>query len=241
MSSLLTEFMGQIGGLSHPETLRQAMGRFADDLGFESFMFMRVDCSTGENLILSNYSREWLDHYVSNDYSHLDPVVQRAQRSTTSFRWGESNYLDRLHGPQRRLFDEAGEFGIRHGVCTVWTNSGGTMNGMSLATNKSEAEFGQLLDLYRGDLELVSLYFCGHVENRVARQTAWRADSSLSMREKDCLKWTAQGLTVSEIAEVLGETQPVVVARLSSSVAKLGTYDVPHAAAKAVEMGLIYP
>lgn len=241
MSNVFSDFIDRIRGLDRPETLRTAMSRFAEGLGFESFMFLHTDDASGENLLLSNYPDAWVEHYIANDYAHIDPVVAQASRSTSSFPWGHSEYLARLEGQERRLFDEAGEFGVKQGICCTWRNGGGFVSGMSVATAKPENEFQRLLGRHRVDIELACLYFCSHVENRVIGRGGHIYGDLLTVREKDCLIWTLQGRRVEQMARASGVLEAVIRDCLRSATIKLKAADPIHAAARAVEMGLVCP
>jgi DNA-binding CsgD family transcriptional regulator len=241
MGNVFSDFIDRIRGLDRPDALRSAMGRFAEGVGFESFMFLHSDDASGQNLLLSNYPDGWLEHYVASDYAHVDPVVARAIRSTSPFTWGHSEYLARLDGKQRQLFDEAGEFGVRQGICCTWRNGSGYVSGMSVATAKPEEEFRQLVNRHRVDIELACLYFCSHVENRVIGRGARIHADLLTVREKDCLTWTLQGWTLERMARAAGVLEPAIRECLHSATMKLKASQPTRAAARAVELGLICP
>ncbi|MEO5337585.1 MAG: autoinducer binding domain-containing protein [Magnetospirillum sp. WYHS-4] len=241
MSYTFSDFIDRMRGLERPDPLRVAMARFAEGLGFESFMFLHHDANSGEMLLLSNYAPGWQEHYIANDYALVDPVALQVSRSTSPFCWGHDAYLARLEEPQKHLMNEAGEFGIRRGLACVWRNGGGVLSGISVTTAKSEEEFQRQVNRYRVDIELACLYFCSHVENRVMAPAGRVYGDLLTAGEKDCLIWTLQGRKVDQMAAASGMTEAGVKDCLRAAVVKLRAVDVLHAAAKAVEMGLICP
>lgn len=241
MSAVFSDFMDDIRRLDRPEHLRTAMADFVQGLGFEFFMFLHFDESQGQSLILANYPEEWQTRYLARNYATVDPVAAQGMRSTTAFTWGETEYLARLNVVQRNFMSEAGEFGLKRGLCSIWAKGKGKLSGVSATSCLPEAEFKRLLARNRADLELASLYFCSHVENRVVGRIQRHYHDLLTEREKDLLLWTLQGRNVEEMAATTALTVGQVFTALAAVACKLSTPDPAHAAAKAVELGLIAP
>ncbi len=64
-------------------------------------------------------------------------------------------------------------------------------------------------------------------------------DPQLSPREKECVRWAAQGKTSEEIGLQLHISEPTVVFHINKVVRKLGVRNRMHAVALSVAMGLV--
>ncbi|MCX4161037.1 MULTISPECIES: helix-turn-helix transcriptional regulator [Paraburkholderia] len=63
--------------------------------------------------------------------------------------------------------------------------------------------------------------------------------SPLSLREREVLRWSAQGKTSYEIGIILGLTERTINFHIAKSIMKLDASNKTHAVVKAVLLGLI--
>lgn len=96
------------------QAARRALRDFAKDAGFEFFAYLNLRGQ--ESSAVSNYPREWQEHYVRMDYLRVDPVVTRAKHGPPIFQWsaGDAKRLGRRDVKQ--FFRDADLFGIRSGL-----------------------------------------------------------------------------------------------------------------------------
>ena len=73
----------------------------------------------------------------------------------------------------------------------------------------------------------------------VVAASARPESQSLSAREIDALRWTADGKTAAEIAQIIGISRRTVESYISSAMRKLGTSTRSAAAVKAYGLGLL--
>lgn len=74
----------------------------------------------------------------------------------------------------------------------------------------------------------------------------WRKQSlnhapRLSLREIECLKWSAQGKNSQEIGQLLGISYHTVYFHLKNASAKLGVYGARHTVSQAIALGILRP
>jgi LuxR family transcriptional regulator, quorum-sensing system regulator SolR len=62
----------------------------------------------------------------------------------------------------------------------------------------------------------------------------------LTAREKEVLRWTAEGKTAYEISQILSVAERTVNFHVNNIVAKLGTSNKTQAAVKAAALGLLF-
>jgi DNA-binding CsgD family transcriptional regulator len=77
------------------------------------------------------------------------------------------------------------------------------------------------------------------LHNDIQNTLAVAAPVKLSNREKECLLWTALGLSAKEIAQRLGITYRTVEFHLQGAKQKLSANNRVHTVAKAISLGLI--
>jgi DNA-binding CsgD family transcriptional regulator len=61
----------------------------------------------------------------------------------------------------------------------------------------------------------------------------------LTARERECLRWSADGKTIWEISELLGIAERTVKKHIESATTQLGCVSKTHAVARAIRLQLI--
>lgn len=65
--------------------------------------------------VFQNYPKEWIAHFSAQRYHLVDPVYRAAEAGRKDFVWTDPEFLQPLSWRQRRILNEAREFGLRHG------------------------------------------------------------------------------------------------------------------------------
>lgn len=184
------------------------------------------------------YSDEWKQHYFSQNYVSIDPVVQIGLTRLLPLDWGA---LPRGKPILRRFFGEAADAGVgRQGLSFPIRGTQGELALFSITSDAGEAEWKDLKRLYMRDFQIIA----HHIHMMVLRMTgAKRTDYSraLSARERECLQWAAAGKSTWETSVILGISERSVKFYLDQSRHKLDCLNKTHAVAKALSLGLIVP
>jgi DNA-binding CsgD family transcriptional regulator len=127
----------------------------------------------------------------------------------------------------------------------------GICHGLSVATRTEHAV--SRIDLYGNkpdsflcfherlaDALLVSTYLHNATE-LLWRKTVTKPVPLLSVREIECLDWSAAGKTSQETGAILGISHRTVQFHLKNAAAKLDVYSTRHAVSRAISMGIIRP
>jgi LuxR family transcriptional activator of conjugal transfer of Ti plasmids len=197
---------------------RRTLRDFAEDAGFEFFAYLNLRGS--ESFAVSNYPREWQDRYVQMNYLRIDPVVTRAKHGPPIFRWSAEETRRSIRRDLKQFFRDADQFGIRSGLS------------ISVPVGFKDR---MVFTLASGD-RVVSIH------SRLAAATQDAALSSeihLSPREAECLRWFADGMTMPDIAQILGIGYRSVRSYLDEATQKLGAANSRQAATIAIRLGLI--
>jgi DNA-binding CsgD family transcriptional regulator len=211
----------------------------ADRLGLKNVAYLGLRLprrSTTDPLILTTYSRSWIDHYRQQDYVLIDPVVTGSLNSILPIDWGQTR---RNRPAVGRLFGEAREFGVgERGLTVPIRGRTGDVALFSVTADVQLSEWEAFKRACMSDLQMFGYCFHQHVlEKRGLEVPKYR----LAPRETECLKWAAEGKTASETGDILSISERSVAFYLTLARAKLNCMNTTQAVAKALCLGLIPP
>lgn len=200
-----------------------ALGVHADPL--------RPDCSA---YVFQNYPAEWIAHFSVQRYHLVDPVYRAAEAGAGDFVWTDPQFLQPLSWRQRRILNEAREFGLRHGRTHALASILPRRASASLVTREPEMPE----DLYSAG-KLINVI----VHHRAAQICAASAPcfAELRRREWQCLELCASGLIDAEIARGLGLSVATVRRHIERARVRLGASTRIQAVARAISSGQIKP
>lgn len=214
---------------------QQAFRRFAQELGVDFYVYGNTRPGMDHPYLDSTYPQAWLAHYMANRYQYIDPVVQEAQRSHLPFAWRFLvNRPGGLTAAQRKLFDEAAEFGIRDGFTIPFHTAEGCVAILSYAFTSLE-ELKAVMAA-QAQLKLLAVYYHTAIERLLDVD---EPEDELSPIERQCLTAMAHGHSLWEISGRVHRPEPDVAGALRSAREKLGAATTTQAIAKAMNLGLI--
>lgn len=193
--------------------------------------------SLQEPFLAVTYSDAWAEHYRTQGYTAIDPVVNVGARSLLPVDWSR---LPRNDKKVQRMFGEAKDAGIGSQGLTIPVR--GPTNGLwalFIATsNESDHDWqSRRFELIK-DLVHVAYYvhqraYEVHVEETPVDLNA------ITKREVEALEWSAEGKSVADIAILMRISVETVKAHLDSARFKLQALNRTHAVTKAIRAGLI--
>jgi LuxR family transcriptional regulator, quorum-sensing system regulator SolR len=235
-SGLLTDFSIRLDG-NTPEEVFSAIAIVASKLGFEYCVHgvrMPIPITRPTTQFFSNYSLEWQMRYAEQGYLAIDPTVAQGMRSSEPFLWS-----DEFFSEVPAFWEDAKAHGIRQGWAKSTRDAEGIFSLLVLARSAPE--------ISQKELEEKSTYMFGLVEeshqamNQVI--TKFKLESKgvpLTARESEVLRWTADGKTSADIAQILNISERTVNFHVSQTIEKLGVNNKTSAAVKAAMLGLIW-
>jgi LuxR family transcriptional regulator, quorum-sensing system regulator SolR len=223
-----------------PEELRVAMAKFARQMGFEHFIYalsINAPSLKPQQYALNGFPHEWLERYVARGYFKLDPVVRHAQTTSLPAIWTE----DRFHDSKAtaEFWDDAKAFGLSCGLTFAVHEQPGVTGIFSLVRDRA-------LDLPA--LEMAALIgraqmFASMLHHAVGRIDLPRLlpekNVALTPRERECLRWSADGKTAWEIGRILNIAERTVVFHVNNVIQKLGASNKTQAIVRAVALNLL--
>jgi LuxR family quorum sensing-dependent transcriptional regulator len=185
-----------------------------------------------EHHILRHYPAEWLDRYMSRGYLAIDPLVKRLKAEMSPFAWSEVASLCRHDPEAQRIMDERAEFGLKSGITVPLPLFGGGLAGFSLS--------GERVEVPRHKRETFSLIATSAlVCTALLQDNAAPTTIALTDREREALRWAAEGKSEWEIGVILGVSEHTAEKFLRSARVKLGASNRTHAVAEAIRLKLI--
>jgi DNA-binding CsgD family transcriptional regulator len=185
-------------------------------------------------LLISTYPEEWTSHYLRSRYELIDPVISQALRTPDPFPWGAGIQANNRSPAQHRLFDEAGEFGIRIGFTVPIHDAHGPIAALTFASSQCSQTFETFTTSQARVLQLMAMYFHAHVRRKLASRQSIDL-MRLSPREFECLEWASKGKSAWEIGCILGISRNTVAYYLENAKEKLGVRTVVQAVMRLAE------
>jgi DNA-binding CsgD family transcriptional regulator len=189
-----------------------------------------------EPFLSVTYSSEWVEHYKSQRFVEIDPVIQTGFRRLLPLDWDGFAKTDQR---VRTLFGEAAEFGLgRKGLTIPVHGRQGDRGLFSISCDRSDRDWTHDKLVYLRDFQVLATHFHDKVLSLVGHRPSM---AHLSPRELECLKWIAEGKTAWECAVILGLSQHTVRCYLESARHKLNASSNTHAVSIAHRTGLLLP
>ena len=182
--------------------------------------------------VLVDYPVDWQRHYFETGYVTTDPIVARAPLSRRPFSWTQLRDLTPIN---RRMFNEANEAGLKHGVAVSIHGPAGEVFITSVVS--PYAEMRPERDLHAVNL-IVNQFHTAYL-GLVAPPDPQLV--TLTLRERECLLWSARGKSSWDIGMILNISENTVNFHLKNAMAKLDAGTRIMAIVKSIRFGLIIP
>lgn len=203
-------------------------------------------------IIVSNYPRYFLRHYSQECCHEIDPVLILARNGLIPLVWEDIVSRARLSEEQSLLSIERQNAGLYNEVtCPVHGPSNQTFALRFACSQPALYDHAHL-----SVLQVLAIHFY-YAFIRVCHtrtdpptpivgladipQTKISGACMLTVRERECLLWTARGKSASSISVILGLSENTVNFYVKNAMRKLGTTNRIVAVVLAVRFGLIQP
>lgn len=236
MNAWAEDLLTAVGPDSSVDAVFARFSRAAMELGFEWCAYgahFPLPVSNPRVLMRSNYPQEWQRRYAERNYFAVDPSVRHCLATNVPILWS-----DALFAEVPTLWDEARRHGLRFG----WAQSAHGPGGCGMLTLARSAQ-----PLERGELESIEIRMRWLVN--IAHATLApllmhgprRQDPiDLTLREREVLKWAADGKTQNDISEILCVSVDTVKFHTRNATFKLGAANTTSAVVRAAFLGLLH-
>ncbi|AZE96180.1 Transcriptional regulator, LuxA family [Pseudomonas orientalis] len=208
---------------------------FAHTLGFDFFAYAVCETtpfSRPKTHVYGNYPSQWLQHYKEQNYSIIDPTVRHCKVSSEPLRW-----CDAVFDECPQFWSDAQAHQLNIGIAQPSFNARGYIALLSVARAAKlidDSEFEALKPVLKAFAETVG-YHIFELEEALTQTL----DIEFGQKEKEVLRWTADGKTSEEIGRILNVTADAVNFHLRNIQKKIGACNRVQAVTYAVAQGHI--
>lgn len=182
--------------------------------------------------MINTYPVAWQDHYRKHDYLSDDPLVHHGLSSLKPTLWTES-----LFSQTRALWEEARGFGLSFGWSQSSKNEQGALGMFSVCRSSKPISKNELTEIEPRLVWLTQFVHLGISRPIMAKAMP---DTHLTNREIEVLRWTADGKTSAEVAEILQLTERTVNFHINNAAIKLSACNKTAATMRAAMLGLLF-
>lgn len=223
--------------LESEQELFERVSNIATAMGFEYCAYgvrMPIPISRPPFALFNNYSVEWQKHYQEREFLMVDPTVQHGLKSTRPLVW-----TPEVFGNTPELWEEARAHGLRFGWAQSARDANGAIGMLTLARSVGQLE---PIDLVENQFKMVWLSQMTHAGMAQLLLPKMIPESLVVMtaREREVLRWTAEGKTAFEVGQILSVSERTVNFHINNVVHKLGASNKIQAAVKAASLGMLF-
>lgn len=186
------------------------------------------------HVLLCDWPKDWMERYVAMNYVDRDPLVTYMKRSPSAVYWHEAIELVRADREARRVYGDAGAFRLNDGFAMPLVTLEGEVVMVSLGGEEVELS-AEAVNV----ISLVSTFAIGRAMQLTTARPVIEHRPELTDREKECMRWAAQGKSEWEISQILGISEHTSEKHLLNAKAKLGATNRVQAVAEAIRHGYI--
>jgi LuxR family transcriptional activator of bioluminescence operon len=236
-TDLLIKIRKVVEGFANDQDLLCSVKTFCDDIGVENFYFasslFNISNTTPDLRTLSAYPEEWQQRYEHANYFDNDLTVKHCRTKNTPLMWLDpATELDKKN---KKIFAEASEFGIVSGITFPYHGVGSEF-GLLSGTVSKDFEHSSLDSIVTQH----SLYLLGAALFDLHNQDKDNAYVDiLTAREKECLRWAAEGKTAWEMSVILSISERTACFHLDNAKKKLNSVTRTGAVSKALLHSLL--
>lgn len=228
-------FLDKLSRVKTLEELNAAVRALREALDVQHIIYHSVN-STGEQYAALTYSAEWVERYLEQDYSRIDPVVQGCYRRFQPVDWRR---LDWSGKAQKEFLGEAADAGVgNQGYSVPIRGPSGQFAMFTVSHKASDATWEKFTRETKQDL-ILAAHFVNQKALEIERGTDKIEVTRLSPRETDTLRLLAMGFSRAQAADALTISEHTLRAYIESARFKLGALNTTHAVARAMTNGQI--
>ncbi|MES2351385.1 MAG: LuxR family transcriptional regulator [Pseudomonadota bacterium] len=213
-----------------------ALSIAARELGFDYCAYgMRLPwpISNPKLIMVNNYPTAWQQRYAAQGFLAVDPTVQHGMKSVLPLVWTE-----KVFEGCRGFWEEARAHGLNVGIAQSSYNAMGVGGLLTLARSNEALSEAEIRENSLKVSWLVQYAHEGMTRLVSAGQVA-EPPPSLTAREVEVLRWTADGKTSGEVGQIMNISERTVNFHINNSLVKLGAVNKTALVIKAAMLRLL--
>jgi len=213
--------------------------RFAKQLGFDTVAATAViDHFLGdpEFITVDNTPAGFRDAFNDRDQGKRDPISQHCKTKSVPIIWDQSTYVAVGQGER---WEHQARFGYRYGICLALHMPAGRHFLFGVDRDHPLPKDPTEVTRVVAALQLFAVH-AQEAAMRILLPASAKAETpALTPRELETLRWTMEGKTAWEVANVLGISERTAVLHANNAMHKLDCVNKHQAVLKALRLGLI--
>jgi LuxR family transcriptional regulator len=191
-------------------------------------------------LNVRNFPRGW-EHGWTRFEIH-DPYYHACFDGTLPFDWQNVQNSDDLMPAEREAWHYLADLGLGRGMTIPIHLPGGRFAVVSAILDRSGANWNSIFSNSHERMFHLTHKFYNVIHKRgFEDQIVVALPIRLSPREKECLRWAAEGKTSPEIGIIVNRSVETVRLHIKNAMNKLSAHTRAQALAKAAQLGLLQP
>ncbi|MEP3232276.1 MAG: LuxR C-terminal-related transcriptional regulator [Hyphomicrobiales bacterium] len=236
MVASLEKYLADISNIETGYDAFRSLRKIAADYGMESFSFMGLSGQTHqlcETLVVNNWNPGLVQAYDEYKLAERSCVWEKLRHSTVPFYWDIETLSQVRPKDEAKITNELfSDYDMTKGIFLPVHRCHSEPLAICFTFNEGRPELSQL-----AELQFLASHAGAVLHPKVIAKG--KATPCLSPREKECLKWTSDGKTSSEIGKILSLSEHTVNHHLYGGMQKLDATNRIHAVAIAVRSGLL--
>jgi LuxR family transcriptional regulator, quorum-sensing system regulator BjaR1 len=228
------DYIDRIESVDDSNSLMAMFFAALSEFGFTSFLVTSLPHKTAafsEHTILNGWPNAWYQRYSECQYYNVDAVAIQGRQSVDPFYWSDAVPKPDNAAISARIMNEAGECGLTDGLLVPIYSANGdqsciTMAGKNIDRRHRAKQSLHLMSMFTHH-KAISLYDHG-------KRTCIGNEIRLTLRERECLQWTARGKTDWETSCILQISHNTVSVHIAKATKKLMASNRTEAVAKAI-------
>ena len=233
MQSSVWEFYESVGDIDTRRNMHGLLSRQTEELGFEQYAFFSFQPGKRPELICSEGLP--LGPYLTERAFTVDPILHRAEENVTPISWNTSRWDHPLRQQEHAVLSQLRDLAIECGVSVPVHGPGLAFSVLCLSTRERLRPNMRI----NGEFEAALLLLGAYITSINRERTQLAEPPSLTMRQIECLSWTAQGKTAWEIGRILSISERTVRFHLGNAMTALDVISKHQAVLKAIALGLL--
>jgi LuxR family quorum sensing-dependent transcriptional regulator len=206
------------GGVSTPQEVFAALKTALNFAGLRHFclnLFPQPGAPFSDLILTCEVPPAWLELYLREDFAAVDPSIRHCRRVVMPFAYSDTPYDPHKEPRAAEVVRRARDFGVADGTLIPITGPTGCIGDLWVG---GKDESFRPTDIPA--IHILALYAFHKVQQLMHPAACTTAD--LSGREREVLKWVANGKTATEIGDVLHISQRTVEWHIQQAAQKLG-------------------
>jgi LuxR family transcriptional regulator, quorum-sensing system regulator BjaR1 len=234
---VVLEWIDHLGELKSAQEAWQSFLSFSGRYGYSFGAIAdtpRPRWRRSDNVLMVSWPESWVERYAAGKFLRRDPSVRAMFYTREPYTWHEGLAFDDYSRAERNIVFEAADHGLHSGFVVPITE---IESGSAVVTVAGEPT--RLSKRERAELHMAAIYAQAQIRMLAGHKRLRPERPHLTIRERECLEWVAEGKSDWEIGEILSIAERTAGRHIESAKQKMGVATRIQAVVRALQTGAI--